>query len=160
MKTLAFDQATQKTGYAFFDEENLTEYGFINLTKEKNYDLRMPQMLLEIYALIEKYHPDRVILENVAMQKSAGSLIKVTCILGGVLGYCYEHNYNVEVISPSSWRKALGFKQGSAMRGNLKEQAQHFVRKSFEKELVVTEDEADAICIGAAVLLRDREQNQ
>lgn len=154
VKILAFDQATQKTGYALFEDKIMKEYGLINLSKERNYDLRSAKMLIGMYQMISEYKPDLVILENVAMQKSAGSLIKVSCILGGALGYCYEHGYSVEVIAPSSWRKALGFTQGKTVRGNLKDQAQKMVEETFDG-LRVTEDEADAICIGLSVVLRD-----
>jgi len=153
MKILAFDQATQKTGYALFEDKVMCEYGLINLSREKDYELRSPRMLIEIYHLIEQHKPDLVLLENVAMQRSAGSLIKVSCILGGALGYCYEHGYSVEVLAPSTWRKALGFKQGHTVRGNLKEQAQKLVHDTFG--LKVTEDEADAICIGLSAVIRD-----
>ena len=153
MKILAFDQATQKTGYALFEDSVMKEYGLINLSRDKGYELRSAKMLLEMYRLIEQHKPDLVLLENVAMQKSAGSLIKVSCILGGALGYCYEHGYSVEVLAPSTWRKALGFKQGHTARGDLKEQAQKLVQETFG--LMVAEDEADAICIGLSVIIRN-----
>jgi len=53
------------------------------------------------------------------------------------------------ILSCSTWRKRLGFRQGSKIkRSELKQQAHDYVVEHFGIE--TSEDECDAICIGWA----------
>ena len=52
---------------------------------------------------------------------------------------------------PTAWRRQLKFQQGpDVVRSELKKQAQKYALDNFE--LKVTQDEADAICIGLAAV--------
>ena len=59
-----------------------------------------------------------------------------------------RHEIGCVILKPTEWRKACGFKQGRVKREQLKQQAIDFVKDVYH--LQVTDDEADAICIGSA----------
>lgn len=153
MKILAFDQATAVTGYAVFKDGEFIKHGKISFKKMTETTERIRAMMLAINDMICQEAPDVVVIEDVAMQKNAGTLILLSRIQGSVLGYCYEHGITIMIIQPTEWRSILGMKQGkNVARPNLKAQAKQFVKDIFG--LTVTEDEADAICIGNAVELK------
>lgn len=148
MKILALDQASEKTGIAYFENSDLKDYGLINMSKVHG-DQRMSAMVLEIYKIIDEVAPEVVVLEDVAFQKNAASLILLARIQGAIIGYCLNKDIKTVIYKSSSWRKMLGFDQGkNVKRPALKKQAFDFVKEHYG--LRVAEDEADAICIGCA----------
>ena len=149
LKILAFDQASQKTGVAWFEDSTLLGYEVLDYSRVKDADLRVRLMMESMFNLIGEHKPDALVFEGVALQRSAGAVIMLAQIQGGLMGYCYSHNISGMIYKPSVWRKMLGFKQGrNIKRAQLKAQAQKFVKDHYDIE--VTEDEADAICIGLA----------
>ena len=109
------------TGWAVFSDGWLTEHGVIKVkTYHTTSDERIMEMFWEIRKTMEQFEPDAVVMEDVAKQKN--------------------------VVKPSTWREALHFKQGRTERKELKRQAQAFVNDKYG--MTVSEDEADAICIG------------
>lgn len=157
MKVLAFDQASEITGYVVFDkkgaleESKMLEYGKVDL-KKINAQKRVPMMILNILSLIDEFVPDTVIIEDVAMQRNVQTVIMLARIQGAIMGHCYQKGISLIIRAPSSWRMDLQFIQGRGVhRGNLKKQAQDKVKEVFGLE--VSEDEADAICIGLSTIL-------
>lgn len=149
LKILAFDQASQMTGAAWFEDTTLLGYTVINFKKIKDARERMGAMIQEMYKLIQEIKPDVIVFEDVVMQRNAASLIILARLQGALMAYCYEHAIIWVVYKPSEWRRMLHFKQGSRVKREiLKAQAKAFVKKYYEVD--VNEDEADAICIGCA----------
>jgi len=148
MKILAFDQASVKTGVAWFEDTTLLGFATIDLSKrEKEEHIRI--MILEMYKFIEEHKPDVIVFEDVAMQRNSATLILLTRIQGALLGYCFSHGITAVIYKPSVWRKMLHFTQGSKVKRQvLKQQAVAFVKKFYNTD--ANEDEADAICIGCA----------
>lgn len=71
---------------------------------------------------------------------------KVLAKLQGVLiNTCIIKNIKYEIIQPSHWKKNIGIK--SKYRRDQKKEAMELVDEIFGEN--ATEDEADAICIGA-----------
>ena len=148
MKILAFDQASVKTGVAWFEDTTLKGYLTIDLSKV-NKEEHTRIMILEMYKLIDEQKPDVIVFEDVAMQRNAASLILLTRLQGALLGYCFKNAITAVIYKPSVWRKMLHFVQGSKIkRKMLKDQAIAFVKQYYDID--VSEDEADAICIGCA----------
>lgn len=151
MKILAFDQATEKTGVALFDDSTLNMYELIDLHREKNSEERKRKMILSVISVMQETNPDTVVIEDVSFQKNAASLIYLARLQGAIIGWCISNGKDVVIYKPTSWRKILNFKQGSAVkRSALKEQAQEFVKNYYGVE--PSEDEADAIAIGCAYI--------
>jgi hypothetical protein len=68
-------------------------------------------------------------------------------------------NIPILELSPSHWRSVIKDKHGikfGRTRVEQKKKAQEFVKDYFNKE--VTEDEADAICLGYAGVLEDEKK--
>lgn len=152
MKILVLDQASIITGWAVFSGGQLLAHGKIDLSKKKaasNPLIRYKKMCNAIQDLVDKEMPDWVVFEEVALQTNVATLHTLCQLQGSILQMCFERNIEHYVFSPSSWRKLLEFQQGKGIRRpQLKAQAKQYVATQYDK--AVSEDEADAICMGCA----------
>ena len=156
MKILSLDQATNKTGVAVFEDKELKKYYIIDLSKSKSSaEQRINEMMIEINKTIEKENPDVIVFEDVAYQSNAQTLIKLARLQGSIIYYCISNNYNYTIITPSDWRSSLSFMQGKGCKRKfLKNQSILYVKVKYKKD--VTDDEADAICIGTAYIQKNK----
>lgn len=151
IKILAFDQALIKTGVCTLDGDTVY-HSLIDLSKMKDIGERNIQMRQMIQSRIKNNHPDLVVIEDVALQASAKTVIQLAQLQGAIVGACDIFNVPYEIIKPSEWRKILGFKQGRVKRAELKQQAIDYVKTYYGED--VSSDEADAMCIATAARLR------
>ena len=108
-------------------------------------------MSKNIISLLDNYSPIVIYIEDTALQKNAKTLKELSQLQGVIIGYCKAKNIDIQIITPSQWRKQLGFKQGAGIkRKELKEQCFNWVKENLNLER--SEDELEAIGIGAAVL--------
>lgn len=106
-----------------------------------------------IQSRIKNNHPDLVVIEDVALQSSAKTVIQLAQLQGAIIGACEMFNIPYEILRPSEQRKILGFKQGRQVkRPELKRQAIDYVAEHYGEN--VSSDEADAMCIATAALMR------
>ena len=106
-----------------------------------------------IQSRIKNNHPDLVVIEDVALQSSAKTVIQLAQLQGAIIGACEMFNIPYEILRPSEQRKILGFKQGRQVkRPELKQQAIDYVAEHYGEN--VSSDEADAMCIATAALMR------
>lgn len=151
MKIVSFDQGTQKTGVAVFDNSDLIHYDVIDLHKEKDISKRLPVMSAEIQKYVEKYNPDVVIFENVSLQTSVKTLVELARLQGAIMQICWSHNIPIKIYYPSSWRKVVGIISNKTIkRAELKQQAIDMVKKAWG--ISVSDDVAESILIGLAYL--------
>lgn len=149
MKILAFDQSTKISAYSEFVDGQYIECDCIDLHKMKDTSERVRAMGVELCKVIEKYNPDKVVLEEVAQQSNPMTLKLLARIQGVIIGFCAAHDIDTYIIEPSKWRSTLHFKQGSGVkREELKAQAIQYVKDNFSLEL--SEDECESICINEA----------
>lgn len=153
-RLLALDQSSKVTGYAIFDGKELIKHG--NLTFN-NPDLgeRLCGLRKKIIEMIEEYQIDEVVFEDIQLQADVGNNVSVFKILAEVFGVvyqlCTEYKIPSRTILATSWRSILkipGYK-----RNEQKRNAQEYVNNKYN--IKCTQDEADAICIGTAVLGQD-----
>lgn len=157
IKILAFDQALIKTGVCTLDD-GAVYHSLIDLSKTKDPSERRAVMRQMIQSRIKNNNPDLVVIEDVALQASAKTVIQLAQLQGAIIGACEMFNIPYEILRPSEWRKMLGFKQGRQVkRPELKQQAIDYVAEHYGE--VVSSDEADAMCIAKAAQLR-LEQNK
>lgn len=157
IKIIAFDQALGKTGVCTIDN-NTVYHSLIDVSKVKDVNERSMMMRQAIQSRIRNNHPDLVVIEDVALQQSAKTVIQLAQLQGAIIGACDIFNIPYEILKPSEWRKMLGFKQGRQVkRPELKQQAIDYVVEHYGE--VVSSDEADAMCIATAALMR-LEQNK
>lgn len=148
MKLLAFDQSTTKSGYAVYQDKCLANYGLIDYSKENGKEILMQKTICN---MIEQISPDCVVIEDVALQTNPSVLILLSRLQGAIIQTCSKNNITCFIIKPTEWRKKLEFKQGKGVkRKDLKIQAKDLVLNHFD--LTVTEDVAEAICIGLATI--------
>lgn len=151
MRILAIDQASLVSGYAVFDDDVLVRSGTVELLEKKDSLKKFKYMVDLLNRLIESVRPDEVILEDVQSQLNPMTFKVLARLQGSLMWCCYKDEIPVTIIGPTEWRKCLGFEQGGRIRRwRLKQQAMDYVKENFGK--TVSEDEADAICIGAAIL--------
>ena len=148
-KVLAFDQSTKITAYSLFIDGKYVEVGVIDLHKMKDTSERVRAMGVELCKTIEKYNPDKVVIEEVAQQSNPKTLKLLARVQGIIIGFCAAHNIETYIIEPSKWRTTLHFKIGAGVkRAELKTQAIDYIKDQYK--LDVTEDECEAICINEA----------
>lgn len=149
MKILAFDQSTKISAYSLFVDGKYVECSTIDLHKMKDTSERVRAMGVELCKIIEKYNPDKIVMEEVAQQSNALTLKLLARIQGIIIGFCAAHNIDTYIIEPSKWRSTLHFKQGSGVkREELKAQAITHVKDVYKLE--PSEDECESICINEA----------
>ena len=152
IKILAFDQALGKTGVCTLDGDTVY-HSLIDLSKVKDVNERASSMRQMIQSRIKNNNPDLVVMEDVALQSSAKTVIQLAQLQGAIIGTCDIFNVPYEILRPSEWRKTLGFKQGRQVkRPELKQQAIDYVAENYGE--LVSSDEADAMCIAKAALMR------
>lgn len=129
MILLGLDASSSSTGWAVFDKKGLAAYGVIKPQGEDWRD-RLVHQGSNLKNIIEKYHPDKIIMEDVPL-KNGNS--KVLVILGAVQGFIYgiaaSYGIPVQFILPSEWRSPLGLYDGTREGTKRKE----LKRKSIEK---------------------------
>lgn len=104
-----------------------------------------------IWALLEIYKPDILYIEETYTSVNPQTTKVLTRLQGVVYAWCMNHKCEFNTIRPTTWRKQLSFSQGrNVKREQLKEQSVKYVLNNYN--LNVGDDEADAICIGDAVL--------
>ena len=152
IKILAFDQALIKTGVCTLDGDTVY-HSLIDLSKVKDADERKITMRHMIQSRIKNNNPDLVVIEDVALQSSAKTVIQLAQLQGAIIGVCELFDISYEILKPTEWRKTLGFKQGRQIkRPELKQQAIDYVAENYGE--VVSSDEADAMCIAKAAWMR------
>ena len=108
-------------------------------------------MSQKLWGMLEIYNPNIVYIEETVVLRNAQTQRFLTRLQGVIYAWCINHGCEFNTIRPSNWRKQLFFSQGkNVKRDQLKEQSVKYVLDNYN--LNVGDDEADAICIGEAVL--------
>ena len=151
-RTLALDQATQLAGWSIFDDTELVAYGKIHLTQIDAIE-RISQLRQWLINMLINWNPDLVAIEDIQLQsfsingkqKESVTTYKVLAQLqGALLVTLFEKNTPYLVAHVSSWRSHCHIT--AKKRSDQKRAAQLLVKEKYDKD--VTQDEADAICIG------------
>lgn len=144
MKILCLDQATNKTGWALFDNKKLLEYGDNDFSHIKDFDNKISAVLTWIKELIKKTEAEIVAIEDVQYQGIVRSYRPLVELIGVLRNYFYEQEYLYLVISNKTWKQTCGVK--GRKREEQKQNAMLFVKNKYN--LGVPSDVADAICLG------------
>lgn len=151
-RILAFDQASITSGWSVFDQDKLISYGKWSSDGKDSIE-RIGQTKGWFASSILKWKPDKVILEDIQLQKftatnGEGDAVltykKLAHLQGVLMNYLYENQIDFQVVSPSTWRNYSEIK--GKTRTDKKKNAQLKVKKLYD--VSVTQDEADAILIG------------
>ncbi len=141
---LALDQATEKTGFAIFEDDGLLSYG-LKEVKNKEAALRIAELRQWLVSMIKQWEINEVALENIYYSGNPQTLITLGRLLGALEATCLDIlNKPAVVVSPSTWRSHCGIKGKN--RNQQKENAQNYIKNKYG--IVVSQYAADAICIG------------
>lgn len=153
---LALDQSSHTTGYAVFKNDKPI---VVNHFESQGNDLgeRLEYLRNKIIQLIEEYEITEVAFEDIQLQDVNGSKevgIKTFKMLAEVFGVVHELltelNMDYIIIPPIVWKST--FKIAGKGRSVEKKMAQKYVLDTYG--LKCTEDEADALCLGAHVIYK------
>lgn len=153
MNLLALDQSSRVSGYAVFQDNTLITSGTFTVSDE-DISVRLVKIRNRIIKLIQTYSIDKILVEDIQMQKQINN-VATHKILAEVLGVCEELSQEMqiphEVIPSATWKSTLNIK--GAKREEQKKNAQAYVLRTYDKK--VSQDESDAICIGAHYLKKN-----
>ena len=153
-RTLALDQASRTTGWAIYDNKTLIASGHFSIPANKIIQDRLKSFVIYLNDLIEKYHPEKIYYEGIQYQSNIETYKKLAYIQAMII--YFSGSIPITELGPSHWRSVIKDKHGikfGRSRVEQKQKAQEFVEQFFNKK--VTEDEADAICLGYAGILED-----
>lgn len=150
MKILSFDQSTNLTGFALFDNGDYVDSGVIDKHTIKDTDKRVAAMGLDICKKIKEYKPDAVIIEDIQKQSNTKTVIHLARLQGCIILYCASKGIDLKILHPSEWRRILSYEQGPKVkREQLKEQSINYVKEHLGFDNF-SEDRCEACCIGIA----------
>ena len=153
MNILSLDLSTKSSGWAIFIDGELISHGCIT-SASTDLIKRIYIMKDEIKKLLAENKIDKIVVEEVRPEGGYGvgntKTHRALMWLQAATAFLIHDNYSsieIEYIYPSSWRAALGLKNGRGIkRTSLKEQDIQYVQEKYN--IKVNDDEADAICIG------------
>lgn len=150
-KFVSIDGATNKTGMALFINGKLSDYCIIDKSSVKDPKQRISDMCKNVLEVLKTWKPQSVRIEYPQGQMNVTVTGMICQILGAVRAYCVFHDCDYSDVMPSVWRKHLGIKQGAKIkRDELKKQSIDLVKQYFDMD--VSDDLADAICIGISMI--------
>lgn len=151
IKLVTIDGSTQKTALTLFVNGEYKNHTLLDFSKDKDMKSRFKSMTKGIWECLNIYMPDIIYIEETYMSRNAQTMKILTRLQGIVYAWCFNNDCEFNTILPTQWRKYLKFTQSKgAKRQQLKEQSIKYVLENYNLE--VTDDEADSICIGDAVI--------
>lgn len=150
-RLVSVDSSTNKSGVATFDDGKLVDYQLFDHSKNKDTEDRINQMGKSLLGYLAKQKPDIFYCEHPQGQGSNVSMVGKLCeILGIMRAYCITKNIEYNELAPSQWRSYLGWNQGRKKREELKQMSIDYIKEKYN--LIVNDDVADAIALGASVI--------
>lgn len=148
MTILALDQASRTSGYAVFCDDQLIDSGKFTY-EDADLAERLVKIRKKVETLIDYFHIEKIILEDIQLQNNVGSNVVTYKALAEVIGVltelAAEKKLPYELVPSTVWKSTLQIK--GRTRPEQKKNAQQYVLNTYGKK--VTQDESDAICIGA-----------
>jgi len=147
---LGIDPSTTSTGYAVVNSKlELIEYGKVvpeNISKELTPAEEMLVQFDAIKALLLKYPFKKVLCEDQFFGENVDTLKKLSRVTGMFLVLSAQHELEIDLIYPSSWRKVYHGTGKAKKRDTCKK-----VNEDYGLKLRVTKDNDISDAIGIAV---------
>ena len=128
------DASTTAVGWSIFNGTDLIDYGCFRPNGDDWRD-RTQQIAPFIKQLLEKYHVNKVILEDVPLMDKRGkkTLVILGAVQGMLLGVTSSMNIPTEFILPSSWRSPIGLFDGTKAGTHRDEMKRKSIEKANER---------------------------
>lgn len=120
MKVLSLDMASQKTGYALYNDSQLIDYGLWDLsqTKEKDWRKRITIMAQHISDFCDGQDIDMILAEDVVPSLNNSQTVKVLSALQGMLiSLGIAHKIEVKFVSVTTWKSKLNLQLDKSSEG-------------------------------------------
>ena len=147
---LALDQASQTTGYAIYEDKSLKKVGKFTILNA-DFGCRLNKFRDKIQDLIQEFNVNEVVFEEIQLQQNVDTFKKLAMVYGNLLELLTALKLPYHIISSNTWKSKCGIKKTKREQEN--KDARAFVENTYG--IKVTEDEADAVCIGYAHLRPD-----
>lgn len=160
MIVVSLDQALKTSGYAVYQDGKLITSGTFSIPANKPIEERLFNFWKELNNLYNTYDFDKLIFEDIQYQNNAETHKKLAYVQASILLWAYNQNVKFEIYSPSHWRSILKDKCKISFCKSRTEQkaiARQLVKDRFQID--VSEDEADAVCIGLAYHLSSKKES-
>lgn len=150
-RMLSFDTSSSSTGWAMFANGKYKNSGTIDLTKIKDTDIRMEQMISSIYKMIDEYSPAVVVAELTVVDRNPNTQRLLTMILGAIYGKCIVDQIDFKTLRPTQWRRLVDPGKKPKKRNELKQWAIQTAEQLTGLH-DLDDDTSDAILIGYAYI--------
>lgn len=136
---LGLDCSTTSTGWSIFDFKGLAAYGLIK-PEGNDWRERLVHQAPNLKDIIEKYHPTKIIMEDVPLNNKGG--LKILVVLGAVqglvLGIASSYGVPIKLVTPNEWRSKVGLFDGDrngTKREEMKQKSIELVNSEFGLDL-------------------------
>ena len=159
MVIMGIDGSTTSSGWAIFESNDCSrlDSGRIQFN-DKNWRERIFKEWKVFNKIIQKYHPEKIYIEDVPMKDGKATILKLGSVQGMAICLAAQYNIEIQFLLPSEWRSGLGLYDGTRQgthREVLKKKAVETANKLFglnllwvkEKSKKNEDDEAEALLI-------------
>lgn len=111
MNILSLDMSSQKSGYSFFKDEKLVDYGVWQMTHEEESDWRerIKWMSTQLDTYCKEHKIDLIYVEDVPPTIDNSQTVKILSALQGcVLTICNLNSIDIKFISVTKWKNIIG----------------------------------------------------
>lgn len=149
-KMLSLDTSSTNSGYAYWENGILKEYGVLNSEKYDDKLLKINDMGNQLIEKLNKYKPQTVVIEMTVVERNAHTQRILSEIVGIVRGWAIINKAEFVQMRPTEWRKYAKEKDEKlpTKKPDLKAWSVNRVKNIYS--LKVTDDCSDAILIGLA----------
>lgn len=144
MRIIAFDQASRTTGYSVFEDGKLITHGKFTF-EDTDFGVRLMKIRNKAISLIHEYVPNEVVIEDIQLQENVETFKKLAEVYGIFDELLCELDIPHQAVLSTSWKSTLNIK--GRTRPDQKRNAAIWVENTYG--IKPTQDECDAICIGA-----------
>lgn len=159
MVILGIDGSTTSSGWAIFESNSCKRLDSGRIQpKGANWRDKIEQEWLMFSQIFEKYHPQKIYMEDVPMKDGKQTILKLGAVQGMAICLAAQYGAEIEFLLPSVWRSGLNLYDGTRQgthRDVLKKKAVETANELFnlelkwikEKSKKNEDDEAEALLI-------------
>lgn len=159
MVVMGIDGSTSSSGWAIFETEGSKRLDSGRIyPKDEDWRDRIGQEWEMFNQIFEKYHPEKIYMEDVPMKDGKPTILKLGAVQGMIICLAAQYGAEIKFLLPSEWRSGLGLYDGTRQgthREVLKKKAVETANKLFnlnllwvkEKSKKNEDDEAEALLI-------------
>lgn len=159
MIVMGIDGSTSSSGWAIFETEGCKRINSGRIQpKGEDWRSKIAQEWILFNEIFEKYHPEKIYMEDVPMKDGKPTILKLGSVQGMVICLAAQHNAEIKFLLPNEWRSGMNLYDGTRQgthREVLKKKAVETANKLFDLELQWVkekskkneDDEAEALLI-------------